>query len=158
MIILIYYQISLRLWALCARNGGMRYRFQDDDHHYENCDDHPYDDWDKAVHCDKFCEPPPNHHPHHHRHPPPHHHHHNDHHHAHPDRVQEPKYQRKLVLVTVSIALLLDNMLYMVIVPIIPGDHDDDDVGGDDGYDGDGVRGDGGNEVANINCIFFKYC
>ena len=36
--------------------------------------------------------------------------------------VQEPKYQRKLVLVTVSIALLLDNMLYMVIVPIIPGD------------------------------------
>ena len=37
--------------------------------------------------------------------------------------VQEPKYQRKLVLVTVSIALLLDNMLYMVIVPIIPGDH-----------------------------------
>ena len=35
--------------------------------------------------------------------------------------VQEPKYQRKLVLVTVSIALLLDNMLYMVIVPIIPG-------------------------------------
>ena len=40
--------------------------------------------------------------------------------------VQEPKYQRKLVLVTVSIALLLDNMLYMVIVPIIPGDHQQD--------------------------------
>lgn len=36
------------------------------------------------------------------------------------DALQEPKYQRKLVLVTVSIALLLDNMLYMVIVPIIP--------------------------------------
>ncbi len=36
------------------------------------------------------------------------------------DRLQEPKAQRKLVLVTVSIALLLDNMLYMVIVPIIP--------------------------------------
>ena len=40
--------------------------------------------------------------------------------------LQEPKYQRKLVLVTVSIALLLDNMLYMVIVPIIPGDHQHD--------------------------------
>ncbi len=37
------------------------------------------------------------------------------------DALQQPKYQRKLVLVTVSIALLLDNMLYMVIVPIIPG-------------------------------------
>ena len=36
------------------------------------------------------------------------------------DKLQEPKAQRKLVLVTVSIALLLDNMLYMVIVPIIP--------------------------------------
>lgn len=36
------------------------------------------------------------------------------------DRLQEPKAQRKLVLVTVCIALLLDNMLYMVIVPIIP--------------------------------------
>ena len=36
------------------------------------------------------------------------------------DALQEPKGQRKLVLVTVSIALLLDNMLYMVIVPIIP--------------------------------------
>ncbi|CAF0786098.1 unnamed protein product [Brachionus calyciflorus] len=36
------------------------------------------------------------------------------------DRIQEPKYQRSLVLVIVCIALLLDNMLYMVIVPIIP--------------------------------------
>ena len=36
------------------------------------------------------------------------------------DKLQEPKAQRQLVLVTVSIALLLDNMLYMVIVPIIP--------------------------------------
>ena len=36
------------------------------------------------------------------------------------DKLQETKAQRQLVLVTVSIALLLDNMLYMVIVPIIP--------------------------------------
>lgn len=36
------------------------------------------------------------------------------------DHLQDTKGQRKLVLVTVSIALLLDNMLYMVIVPIIP--------------------------------------
>ncbi|XP_017774149.1 PREDICTED: vesicular acetylcholine transporter isoform X1 [Nicrophorus vespilloides] len=36
------------------------------------------------------------------------------------NKVQEPKTQRKLILVIVSIALLLDNMLYMVIVPIIP--------------------------------------
>jgi len=36
------------------------------------------------------------------------------------DALQQSHYQRKLVLVTVSIALLLDNMLYMVIVPIIP--------------------------------------
>ncbi|XP_039301156.1 vesicular acetylcholine transporter [Nilaparvata lugens] len=36
------------------------------------------------------------------------------------EKLQEPKSQRKLVLVIVSIALLLDNMLYMVIVPIIP--------------------------------------
>lgn len=36
------------------------------------------------------------------------------------ERVQEPHMQKKLVLVIVSIALLLDNMLYMVIVPIIP--------------------------------------
>lgn len=35
-------------------------------------------------------------------------------------KLQEPKTQRKLILVIVSIALLLDNMLYMVIVPIIP--------------------------------------
>ncbi|KAK0097696.1 hypothetical protein PV326_014404 [Microctonus aethiopoides] len=36
------------------------------------------------------------------------------------DKLQEPKSQRTLILVIVSIALLLDNMLYMVIVPIIP--------------------------------------
>lgn len=36
------------------------------------------------------------------------------------DKLQEPKSQRTLVLIIVSIALLLDNMLYMVIVPIIP--------------------------------------
>lgn len=36
------------------------------------------------------------------------------------EKSQEPKSQRKLILVIVSIALLLDNMLYMVIVPIIP--------------------------------------
>lgn len=35
-------------------------------------------------------------------------------------KLQEPRTQRKLILVIVSIALLLDNMLYMVIVPIIP--------------------------------------
>lgn len=35
-------------------------------------------------------------------------------------KVHEPRTQRKLILVIVSIALLLDNMLYMVIVPIIP--------------------------------------
>lgn len=35
-------------------------------------------------------------------------------------KVQEPGSQRKLILVIVSTALLLDNMLYMVIVPIIP--------------------------------------
>ncbi|KAF7382804.1 hypothetical protein HZH66_013206 [Vespula vulgaris] len=35
-------------------------------------------------------------------------------------RLREPSAQRKLVLVIVSVALLLDNMLYMVIVPIIP--------------------------------------
>lgn len=35
-------------------------------------------------------------------------------------KTQEPSIQRKLILVIVSIALLLDNMLYMVIVPIIP--------------------------------------
>ncbi|XP_064627291.1 probable vesicular acetylcholine transporter-B isoform X3 [Lineus longissimus] len=36
------------------------------------------------------------------------------------DKIHEHKTQRKLVLITVCIALLLDNMLYMVIVPIIP--------------------------------------
>lgn len=36
------------------------------------------------------------------------------------DCMKEPRVQRKIVLVIVSIALLLDNMLYMVIVPIIP--------------------------------------
>ncbi|KAM7541683.1 hypothetical protein Aperf_G00000006912 [Anoplocephala perfoliata] len=35
-------------------------------------------------------------------------------------RMLRPESQRKMVLVIVSIALLLDNMLYMVIVPIIP--------------------------------------
>ncbi|XP_055323111.1 vesicular acetylcholine transporter [Sitodiplosis mosellana] len=48
-------------------------------------------------------------------------------------KIQEPHMQRKLILVIVSIALLLDNMLYMVIVPIIPdylryvGSWDDDE-------------------------------
>lgn len=48
-------------------------------------------------------------------------------------KIQEPHIQRKLILVIVSIALLLDNMLYMVIVPIIPdylryvGSWDDDE-------------------------------
>ncbi|XP_011505484.1 PREDICTED: vesicular acetylcholine transporter [Ceratosolen solmsi marchali] len=36
------------------------------------------------------------------------------------EKLQEPQAQRKLILVIVCIALLLDNMLYMVIVPIIP--------------------------------------
>ena len=36
------------------------------------------------------------------------------------EKLQEPKSQRRLILVIVSVALLLDNMLYMVIVPIIP--------------------------------------
>lgn len=35
-------------------------------------------------------------------------------------RIEQPEYQRKLVLIVVCVALLLDNMLYMVIVPIIP--------------------------------------
>ncbi|XP_045460790.1 vesicular acetylcholine transporter [Harmonia axyridis] len=35
-------------------------------------------------------------------------------------KLQEPKSQRKLIMLIVCIALLLDNMLYMVIVPIIP--------------------------------------
>ncbi|KHJ93018.1 hypothetical protein OESDEN_07078 [Oesophagostomum dentatum] len=34
--------------------------------------------------------------------------------------IDQPQNQKKLVLVIVSVALLLDNMLYMVIVPIIP--------------------------------------
>ncbi len=34
--------------------------------------------------------------------------------------MQDPNRQRKLILVIVCVALLLDNMLYMVIVPIIP--------------------------------------
>ncbi|XP_072347670.1 probable vesicular acetylcholine transporter-A [Scyliorhinus torazame] len=34
--------------------------------------------------------------------------------------IQEPRRQRRIMLVIVCIALLLDNMLYMVIVPIIP--------------------------------------
>jgi DHA1 family vesicular acetylcholine transporter-like MFS transporter 3 len=34
--------------------------------------------------------------------------------------TSNPATQKKLVLIVVSIALLLDNMLYMVIVPIIP--------------------------------------
>ncbi|GAB6018837.1 hypothetical protein CHUAL_000498 [Chamberlinius hualienensis] len=36
------------------------------------------------------------------------------------ERLAEPTLQRKVILVIVSVALLLDNMLYMVIVPIIP--------------------------------------
>ena len=36
------------------------------------------------------------------------------------DKVKDPVAQRRLVLIVVCIALLLDNMLYMVIVPIIP--------------------------------------
>ncbi|VDO02184.1 unnamed protein product, partial [Rodentolepis nana] len=35
-------------------------------------------------------------------------------------RMLRPESQRRMVLIIVSIALLLDNMLYMVIVPIIP--------------------------------------
>ncbi|XP_004647023.1 vesicular acetylcholine transporter [Octodon degus] len=34
--------------------------------------------------------------------------------------LKEPRRQRRLVLVIVCVALLLDNMLYMVIVPIVP--------------------------------------
>ena len=36
------------------------------------------------------------------------------------ERIHQPETQRRLVLIIVCIALLLDNMLYMVIVPIIP--------------------------------------
>ncbi|XP_014205132.1 vesicular acetylcholine transporter [Copidosoma floridanum] len=52
------------------------------------------------------------------------------------EKSQEPGMQRKLILVIVCIALLLDNMLYMVIVPIIPdylkyiGTFDDDKPAG----------------------------
>ncbi|KAL3121823.1 hypothetical protein niasHT_002051 [Heterodera trifolii] len=35
-------------------------------------------------------------------------------------KASQPNMQKRLVLVVVSVALLLDNMLYMVIVPIIP--------------------------------------
>ncbi|KAJ3607641.1 hypothetical protein NHX12_024692 [Muraenolepis orangiensis] len=35
-------------------------------------------------------------------------------------RLSEPRQQRRIMLVIVCVALLLDNMLYMVIVPIIP--------------------------------------
>lgn len=35
-------------------------------------------------------------------------------------QIQVPANQKRLVLLIVSIALLLDNMLYMVIVPIVP--------------------------------------
>jgi DHA1 family vesicular acetylcholine transporter-like MFS transporter 3 len=35
-------------------------------------------------------------------------------------KIKEPHHQRQIILVIVCIALLLDNMLYMVIVPIIP--------------------------------------
>ncbi|CAF4066928.1 unnamed protein product [Rotaria magnacalcarata] len=36
------------------------------------------------------------------------------------DIISVPKRQRRLIMVIVCVALLLDNMLYMVIVPIIP--------------------------------------
>lgn len=36
------------------------------------------------------------------------------------NKINEDKIQKRLVLCIVSIALLLDNMLYMVIVPIMP--------------------------------------
>lgn len=36
------------------------------------------------------------------------------------EKLRDPLHQRRMVLVAVCIALLLDNMLYMVIVPIIP--------------------------------------
>lgn len=34
--------------------------------------------------------------------------------------MKDPHQQRRIILVIVCVALLLDNMLYMVIVPIIP--------------------------------------
>lgn len=36
------------------------------------------------------------------------------------NKVNEEKIQKRIVLVIVAVALLLDNMLYMVIVPIMP--------------------------------------
>src|SRR4051794_23983083 len=36
------------------------------------------------------------------------------------ERIEEPRSQRRIILFIVCVALLLDNMLYMVIVPIIP--------------------------------------
>lgn len=36
------------------------------------------------------------------------------------EKIEEPESQKRMILVIVCIALLLDNMLYMVIVPIIP--------------------------------------
>jgi DHA1 family vesicular acetylcholine transporter-like MFS transporter 3 len=48
------------------------------------------------------------------------------------EKIHEPKHQRNLVLLIVCVALLLDNMLYMVIVPIIPEYlrkiHEDDNI------------------------------
>lgn len=35
-------------------------------------------------------------------------------------KIEEPEYQKRFILIIVCVALLLDNMLYMVIVPIIP--------------------------------------
>lgn len=36
------------------------------------------------------------------------------------EKIEEPRSQRRIILFIVCVALLLDNMLYMVIVPIIP--------------------------------------
>ncbi|CDQ87064.1 unnamed protein product [Oncorhynchus mykiss] len=36
------------------------------------------------------------------------------------NKMKAPDHQRRIILVIVCVALLLDNMLYMVIVPIIP--------------------------------------
>ena len=36
------------------------------------------------------------------------------------EKIEQRETQRKLILIAVCVALLLDNMLYMVIVPIIP--------------------------------------
>lgn len=51
------------------------------------------------------------------------------------EKIKEPTSQRKIILVIVSIALLLDNMLYMVIVPIIPDYLRYIGAWGEDGYD-----------------------